>query len=387
MTAVIIGNSPMLAALKSRLPERAWRVPGADDPLSQSRFLANNPAPAGARGYAFVSESGDWIAAHNAGWTVYWCDANKEAPLGTELLPNRALTATLRKVAHIFWGVNIADSRAIVDLLTGHVRHAGTILFVTSASGGVGKTTSSRRLCERARSNGVSSLLVDANMLQSSQRSFFDPAHRLDVRTIQDWEVGDRATTGANQGRVLGVPYDVVFAPERGQSVSWQHYANYIEEARRLWSLVVVDLDRISALDFDTPNTAASELILPGMTAGDLMLVAVKAGRQTQADAMNMLSALPAHGIEPASVAIKDVLDIDEDTYQPYTYDKVGTFVGVEHQSVQAKQHLANGESGWADDGLDLVREQVLDWALPDRGFNPAQFAPAPQKKHRGLFK
>lgn len=387
MTALIIGDSPLLAALKRHLKPTMWRVPCDGDALTQSQFLAATPPPADRHRYIFTSASGDWLGASRQGWTIYWCATDRLTPVGTIELPEQAMSMSLRAMVKAFWGVNAADPRLVGDLLSGHARNPGTVLYVTSASGGVGKTTSSRRLCERAGQAGIPSLLIDANMLQPSQRSFFDPPHQLDVRTIQDWHQGERAVRGANQGKRFAINYDIAFAPELGQEVTWRHYARYIDAARTLWHLIVVDLDRVSARDFDTPGRAASELILPGAANGDLVLVAVKAGAQTQADAMHMLEAFPTHDIDPAVVGIKDVLPVGMDTYQPYSYERVGTFLGEEHQSIQAGTHIAQRDTGWADPGLDYVRERTLAWAMPDHQFNPDQYKPADTTRRKGWFR
>lgn len=384
MVALIIGGGDLLDTLKRRLPERAWRVPCGGDAQQQARFLAEHPVGEG-RGWVFASESANWVPASQAGWRIYWCRAG-QVPVGTMELPPAALDGSVRSMLKSFWGVDAADKRLVGDLLLGRRQHSGTVLYVTSGSGGVGKSTSSRRLCERAAQMGVSSLLVDANPLQSSQRNFFGGRNLLDVRTISDWTPGDEhAQRGANQGRGFNVGYDLTFAPETGQSVPWEHYAQYIQTARKLWQFVVVDLDRISPLDLDDPSTAAGALVAPGVTGGDLVLVPVKLGMQTQRDAMNLLAAFPRHGLPGECVGIKEVLPIGMSDHRPYDYAPYGTYLGAERQSVDAERRIERCESNWADANLDLVRERVLAWALPDRGFDPKRYMP--KEKRKGLWR
>lgn len=384
MVALIIGGGDLLDTLKRRLPERAWRVPCGGDAQQQARFLAEHPVGEG-RGWVFASESANWVPASQAGWRIYWCRAG-QVPVGTMELPPAALDGSVRSMLKSFWGVDAADKRLVGDLLLGRRQHSGTVLYVTSGSGGVGKSTSSRRLCERAAQMGVSSLLVDANPLQSSQRNFFGGRNLLDVRTTSDWTPGDEhAQRGANQGRGFNVGYDLTFAPETGQSVPWEHYAQYIQTARKLWQFVVVDLDRISPLDLDDPSTAAGALVAPGVTGGDLVLVPVKLGMQTQRDAMNLLAAFPRHGLPGECVGIKEVLPIGMSDHRPYDYAPYGTYLGAERQSVDAERRIERCESNWADANLDLVRERVLAWALPDRGFDPKRYMP--KEKRKGLWR
>lgn len=383
MVALIIGGGGLLDTLKHSLPERAWRVPYGGGVQEQARFLAEHPVGDG-RGYVFASESANWVPVSQAGWRVYWCRQG-QVPVGTMELPPVALEGSVRSMLRSFWGVDVADKRLVGDLLLGRRQHTGTVLYVTSGSGGVGKSTSSRRLCERAAAMGVSSLLVDANPLQSSQRNFFGGRSLLDVRTISDWTPGDeRAQHGANQGRRFGVAYDLTFAPETGQSVPWSRYADFIMAARRLWQFVVVDLDRISPVDLDDTGTAAGALVTPSVVSGDLVLVPVKLGMQTQRDAMNLLAAFPRHGLPNECVGVKEVLPIGMEEHAPYDYAPYGTYLGAERQSVEAERRIEQCASNWADMNLDPVRERVLAWALPDRGFDPARYMP--KERRKGLW-
>lgn len=276
------------------------------------------------------------------------------------------------------------DRRLLGDLLLGHTNKSGVVLAVTSATGGVGKTVTSRRLCERAAEMGVSSLLVDGNMLQSSQRSFFDPSRTKPCKTIANWRPGMDPRHGANPGKRLGIDYDVCFAPPVGTKIPWSQYSDYLTAARKLWGLIVLDLDRISAADLTNPNTAAGGLLVPLILSGDPCLFIVKAERQTQGDAMSVLSRMPALELPKECIGIKDTIPASygDGDYQPIDYSPYGMFMGAERQSEEANLHIADGESNWDDDGLDLVRERVLEWAMPDVGFDPEEFEP----QRGGLF-
>lgn len=376
MVAVIIGDGPMLDTLRKGIPEQRWRVPAGDDERDQMRYLADHPAPRG-KGLVFTNRAGNWLNVSRAGWVILWCD-DSPLPMGATALPEQALERSIRDLAKRYWGTDLADRRLVGEVLLGNTSRSATLLTVTSASGGVGKTLTSRRLCERASKIGIPTLLIDGNMLQSSQRSFFDPAKQLaDVRTIADWRPGMRPQKGANQGKRFGVGYDICFAPPIGVAVPWDHYARYIAQARRLWGLIVLDLDRISAVDLDDDSTAAGALLAPSLLSGDPCLFIVKTGRQTQSDAMSVLSVMPDHGFPPECVGIKDSIPIGgQDDYEPVDYSGYGTFLGSEQQTKEAGDHVAAGQSNWDDPNLDMTRERVLEWAMPDEDFDPSLFEP-----------
>ncbi|PWG66725.1 cobalamin biosynthesis protein CobQ [Bifidobacterium callitrichidarum] len=386
MVALIIGGGNLLGLISQRIPEKRWRVPSGGDIDVQAKFLADHPAPQG-RGYVFVDQPGNWMMVSQAGWRVYWCDAS-QVPVGCLPLPDQILNHSVNDLTQRFWNQSINDKRLVGDVLLGREDPMGVLICVTSMSGGVGKTVTSRRLCERAAEMGVPSLLVDGNMLQSSQRSFFDPERRMNVRSIADWRKGQKATMGANPGkRFFNVEYDISFAPPTGVTVPWQQYLDYVEEARKRWQFIVVDLDRISAADLDDPSTAAGALIVPWVRSGDLVLFSVKAGLQTQADAMAVFQMLPSHGLPQECIGIKDSIPagMPDSDYTQYDYSDYGIFFGAERQTTKTGELIAAGQSNWPDPELDWVREKVLDWALPDRGFDPEQFEPK-RKKKGGLF-
>lgn len=380
MVALIIGGGGLLGLLSQRLPEKRWSVPCGGDVDVQIQFLADHPAPKG-KGYVFVDQPGNWRIVAQAGWHVYWCQAS-QVPIGCLPLPDNIINRSVNDLAQRFWGLSVNDKRLVGDVLLGREDPMGVLLCVTSMSGGVGKTVTSRRLCERAGEQGIPTLLVDGNMLQASQRSFFDPERRVDVRTVADWHRGLKGTAGANPGRKLfGVPYDISFAPPTGSVIPWEHYADYVEEARKRWQFIVVDLDRISAADLENDKTAAGMLIAPWVRSGDLVLFIVKAGQQTQADAMSVFQTLPSHGLPKECVGIKDSMPagMNDNDYVQYDYSRYGLFFGTERQTIESGELIASGQSNWPDPELDLVREKILEWALPDRGFDPDAYLP--QKK------
>lgn len=383
MPTVIIGDGPLLTTLRQHLPERAWRVPAGDTPAQQARFLTEHPAT-GRRMDVLTDAPADWTGPSRAGWNVWWC-ATGQVPLGATPLTDDMLAAPVCDLAARFWNdTSMADRRTVADLMRGDTTRPGIVLPVTSVTGGVGKTLTARRLAERAAQMRVRTLLVDGNMRQSSQRSFFDPSRTMRVTTIMDWRGGD-PRKGANPGRTLHTPYDVAFAPPLGMTVTWGHYQSFIDTARRMWGLVIVDLDRISMADLNTPDTAASSIVARYARAGQPVLFIVKAGRQTQADAMGLLSHLPGMGLPRECVGVKDTLPIGMDDYTPCDYSQVATFLGMERQTRAAEARIDKGENGWDDPELDLARERTLAWAVPDGGFDPARYEH--RRKRKGWFR
>lgn len=365
-------------------------VPGSDGD-AQAGFLMRHPVPGGV---VLASVPADWAGVSRVGWRVVWCSPGG-VPRGCEPLGEEMLQLTVGGLARSLWGGHVTadDSRVVGDVLLGRVSKDGLVLFVSSASGGVGKSASSRRLCERAAQVLPHVLLVDANQRQGSQRSFFDPYGKRDVMTVGDWREGMPPVRGANPGKMLGVRYDVSFAPPYGADVEWGRYLGFLNAARKMWGLVVVDTDRFGADDVADPGAMAGGLLLPMMDNGARLLFIVKAGVQTQADALRTLSRLPSQGIEPSAVGIKDTVPSELDSYRRMDYSQYGAYLGAEKQDADAAQRIAAGQSGWADPNLDAVREYVLQWALPSAGFDaaavmrqaPAQGGQAQAK--RGLFK
>ncbi len=382
MASLIIGHGGILDVLRSRLPEQRWRVPAGEDFAAQADFLTRHPVRPGRQGIVFTNLPGNWMPVADAGGQSTGSTADRY-PSERRPSPNISWTEASRISSTSSWRIQTIDKRLVGDIILNRTRQTAPMIIVTSNTGGVGKTVSSRRLCERAREKGLRPLLIDGNMRQSSQRSFFDPGQRMPARTIADWRPGMAAQYGANSGRMFNIGYDVSFAPPAGAMVSWDHYRAYIEEARKLWDFVVLDLDRISADDLQDSTTAAGGMVVPYVLAGDLCLVIVKAGVQTQGDALNLLSAFPRYGLPRECIGIKDTVPVGMTDYRPLDYSRYGIFLGVEYQTVEAGNLIASGKSNWADSNLDLAREQTLEWVLPDKGFEPAKFE---VKKKKGWF-
>lgn len=379
------GGHGLLGTLRGRLPAKRWRVPAGDDPATQIRFLIDNPPPKGMDGEVYTDVQGDWMRVRGVGWRIVWC-GNSRAPVGTVQLDEERLYQSVGEFSAEVWGMTVPDMRMVGDVMLGRTSDVGVVLYVTSATGGVGKTTGSRRLCERAAQHGVRPLLVDGNMGQGSQRSFFDPGGSKALNSVANWRPGMDTRAGANRGETLGVRYDLACAPTPGTVITWDAYRQYIREARKLWPFVVVDLDRISAKDLRDRTTAAGSLVVPALRSHDPCLFIVKAGAQTQGDALGVLKMLAsrAMNVPRECVGIKDVMPPGMDSYKRSDYRQYGTWLGCERQTAEAGMRIASGASNWADPGLDETRERVLAWALPGRGFDPGRFGDKDDGKRKG---
>lgn len=383
MKAVIYGDSKLLTTLRAHVPERAWRIPAGDDFNAQADFLTRHPVPSGKQGILLTNKPGNWVPVARAGWTIYWCEQG-QIPVGAQGLPDYLTRRSVTDLIRYFWNIQAIDKRLVADLLLNRTREMASLLPVTSNTGGVGKTVTCRRLAERAAEQHVRTLLIDGNIRQSSQRSFFDPTRDRPAHTIGDWRPGMKPQQGANPGRMFNVGYDICFAPPMGAPVDWNLYRAYIEEARKLWDFVILDLDRVSADDLNDADSVAGGLLVPYLNSGETCLAIVKAGRQTQGDAMNLLSTFAARSLPRECIGIKDTVPVGMGDYRQFDYTRYGTFLGVEHQTVEASNRIAAGESNWPDPELDAVRENVLAWALPDRGFDPERYRP--EQKRKGWF-
>lgn len=391
MFAMVVGDSGLCGVLRadlgsSGLASSRWSVPRGASGVDAVRVLESFPAPSGG-GVVFASVPGSYVGVVAQGWRVFWCGVGV-MPVGCRPLPDRWLGLSVSSLVFEQWGVRVVDRRLVVDVVAGRLRDVGVVVFVASATGGVGKSVSARRLCEAASARGVSALLVDGNRSQDSQRSFFDPAHRLVLHGVGDWHAGGDVRLGATPGRLLGVSYDVAFAPAPDVNVSWADYQAFIAEARRRWGLIVVDLDRFGVSDSVDVSSAAGGLLMPSLLRGDCLLFIVRAGVATQRDAANVLGVFKASGVESSLVAVKECVPEGLERWPKLDYGRFGVFLGSERWDSDAGGRIARGESGWLDPGLDSVRASVLDWLFPGRGFKPApEGKPAQQGKvRRGLL-
>lgn len=386
MAALIVGSGGLFDAICLNVPPERWRVPAGSDWTQQVDFLAKHPAKHPGKDVVFTNVPGNWLSVRRAGWTVLWCSTDR-MPAGVDALPERSLDTSVTSMTRRFWGMDIADSRLVGEILLGNTRQQGRVIIVTSCSGGVGKTVSSRRLCERfatmrtKEGRPLNALLVDGNMLQSSQRSFFDPMRRMNVKTIADWLEGGDIRYGANPRRMFDVGYDIAFAPPTGSVVSWEHYAAFLREAQRKWDVIVMDIDRISAADLEDDSTVAGHILVPFVQSGSHVLFIVKAGQQTQGDALSVLSNLPAASVPRELVGIKETIPPNLKEYPRLSYDRFGIYLGAEQQSERASELIAAGKGGWDDPGLDMIRDRTILWACPDLNTEANHLTSNPPKR------
>lgn len=380
----ILGSGKLFKIIAAHVPANKCLIQTGSTNNDKLRYLLKVSDTAGKK-ILFTDYPQNYQPLAKRGWIVYWCAVGRP-PIGTTKMSNEILSQPVQNMVKQFWHIDVIDKRLIGDIILGRVEHLAPVLFLTSASGGVGKSTSAQRIADRASAQKIRTLLVDGNMRQSSQRSFFDPLHDKQVNTIAAWSENKSPVVAANHGRDFNVNYDIVFAPPAGVTVPWELYSQYIDRARTKWDFVIVDLDRISPADLTDDTTAGGILLAPHVLSGDSCLFIVKAGMQTQGDAVSVLRAMNGEGFPLECVGIKESVPETISQYPKIGYSKYGTFLGVEKQTANAATHIANGESNWTDSDLDYVREKTLHWVLPEAGFKPENFASKPAKK-KGWFK
>lgn len=163
MASLIIGHGGILDVLRSKVPEQRWRVPAGEDFAAQADFLTRHPVRPGRQGIVFTNLPGNWMPVADAGWTIYWIDRG-QIPIGAQALPEYFMDRSITDFVHEFWRIQTIDKRLVGDIILNRTRQTAPMIIVTSNTGGVGKTVSSRRLCERAREKGLRPLLIDGNM-------------------------------------------------------------------------------------------------------------------------------------------------------------------------------------------------------------------------------
>lgn len=371
MVALVIGSNNLLDTIRKHVPEQSWHPPFGGDEIEQMRMLAQVPAPRSQQKIVLTNVGGNWSSVAQLGWQVLWCEPTSP-PVGCVSVLQSFADDTVRDLCARLWRAEAPDMRQVGDLVHGRTHTTATMLQVTGFTGGVGKTTSAWRLALAAAEHGVRTLLVDANRDQSSVRSFFDPGERLQVRTVADWVQGAPAVAGANQGsRLFQVPFDIAFAPSAGQEASWEHYRQFLHEASLVWDFIVVDYDRVSVESMQDDASAGGALLAPLLRAGTATLFVVKAGLQTQGDAARQLRSFDFLGLPNQFCGFKEVipLGMDERAYRTLNYKPFGVFLGAERMSDMVADEIAQGKTGFSDPQLDDVRDRVLDWVLPDRGF------------------
>ena len=144
MASLIIGHGGILDVLRSKVPEQRWRVPAGEDFAAQADFLTRHPVRPGRQGIVFTNLPGNWMPVADAGWTIYWIDRG-QIPIGAQALPEYFMDRSITDFVHEFWRIQAIDKRLVGDIILNRTRQTAPMIIVTSNTGGVGKTVSSRR--------------------------------------------------------------------------------------------------------------------------------------------------------------------------------------------------------------------------------------------------
>lgn len=260
------------------------------------------------------------------------------------------------------------------------------IVFITSGSGGVGKSTSARMLAQSLALAKYRTVLVDANPGQQSQRSYAGYTTSLeDVNKLPNDLI--RPITGKTAYATLPGPRypqdpELVFL-YNDLTVGLMHVCDYI----------IVDMDRIDQSLLDDPATIAGGMLKPFVRNFDTVSILFRAGQTGSQidDAACALAALST--IQPIDhhtpVANRTGVIVDCPTSKPLwpakrwasLIDHRAKLLAVDIHSDQSRQLLNNKQSGWA-----FGQEPAwLKTTLPFIGADMTRWpkTEAPQKKRR----
>lgn len=153
----------------------------------------------------------------------------------------------------------------------------GEVIFVVARKGGVGKSTWTLSLAERAAANGVPSVAIDMNRGQADLATYMRarrPRRVTNALSIEPFDISNAVVTPAMLAQHRNVDEtvhtDVVFGPDASEShplhVSSSAYRTLIEQARQRYGLVVVDTQTMEAAD---TSLLIDEVVKPMVGAGE----------------------------------------------------------------------------------------------------------------------
>ena len=273
------------------------------------------------------------------------------------------------------------------------------VVIVFAAKGGVGKTSFSLTLAERAVEVGSLSrvVVVDGNRGQGDVRKYL----RLSTANLPT--MYDSALSGNPKQAIIGPRYlqqhrdprlpdlgfGVVMAPRNGQTdrsvVTEAAYSAVVEEARRFADLVIVDTQILE--DTDTSGLWDG-LWLPLLRSGGWGVAMSDGSTAGVSNLLDRLRQFTSRGLGPDRVMIglnkldpESTLDLAETQRR---LERYGTFIGAVHESASVKQAFESGRlpidapglAGCLDAALYRVTGlAALDPARPDGPHDPRHTA------------
>lgn len=226
------------------------------------------------------------------------------------------------------------------------------IIFITSGSGGVGKSTAARMIAQSLALAHYRTVLVDANPGQQSQRAYMGYTKALeDVVKLPDDLIAP--TQGAAYATLPGPRY-----PQDPELVYL--YNDLTIHAASVCDYIIVDMDRIDQPLLDNPMSMAGGMLKAFATSFNTVQILFRAGQTGSQldDAKQALQALtslqPRHEISPIRQRLGVVVDCptdkpawDEKKWQQFI-DNAGTLLAIDVHSDQSRQLLNRKQSGWA---------------------------------------
>lgn len=273
------------------------------------------------------------------------------------------------------------------------------VVIVFAAKGGVGKTSFSLTLAERAVEVGALSrvVVVDGNRGQGDVRKYL----RLSTANLPT--MYDSALSGNPKQAIIGPRYlqqhrdprlpdlgfGVVMAPRNGQTdksvVTEAAYSAVVEEARRFADLVIVDTQILE--DTDTSGLWDG-LWLPLLRSGGWGVAMSDGSTAGVSNLLDRLRQFTSRGLGPDRVMIglnkldpESTLDLAETQRR---LERYGSFIGAVHESASVKQAFESGRlpidapglAGCLDAALYRVTGlAALDPARPDGPNDPRHTA------------
>lgn len=255
----------------------------------------------------------------------------------------------------------------------------GQLVFTFAGKGGVGKTTVSISLAQRAAAAGLRVVLVDANVRQGDIRGFLrldDAALPTIYQAAATGELSDAIVAPADLsgGRDLGTNapgFAAVFAPPSSlveeSVVTPALYMRLVEQARDIADLVIVDTQIIDP----TPVTLVpivSEFILPNLATDAWGVGIADSDPANLHNGETVLGMLAQQGVPPSRLLT--LVNRAYPAYQSIAEGMLSKFaahstpIGIVHETPDVKYSTSAGrgvgnEAAFAD-VLDMVLGRVF---------------------------
>lgn len=257
------------------------------------------------------------------------------------------------------------------------------IIFITSGSGGVGKSTAARMIAQSLALAHYRTVLVDANPGQQSQRAYMGYTKALeDVVKLPDDLIAP--TQGAAYATLPGPRY-----PQDPELVYL--YNDLTVHTASVCDYIIVDMDRIDQPLLDDTMSMAGGMLKAFVTSFDTVQILFRAGQTGSQldDAKQALAALtrlhPADQVRPVHERLGVIVDCptskptwSEQKWQQFI-DTTGTLLAIDVHSDQSRQLLNHHQSGWKHNAEPLWLMRTLAFI----GADTSRWEQQQEKKRR----